>query len=67
MKMAKPGNCLNQVAVLKYNGGNECQGDLAGVPIKSTSSTTTSLLDEFTFCAKYYFRFLREFYPVILK
>ena len=60
MKMAKPGNCLNQVAVLKYNGGNECQGDLVGVPIKSTSSTTTSLLDEFTFCAKYYFRFLRE-------
>ena len=60
MKMANHRNCLNQVAVLKYNGGNECQGDLVGVPIKSTSPTTTSFLDEFTFCAKYYFRFLRE-------
>ena len=61
MNMASPENCSNQVTVLKYKGGNECSNTLVGVPIKSTSpTTTTSLLDDFTFCGKYYFKFLRE-------
>ena len=58
MNMASPGNCSNQVTVLKYKGGNECSNTLVGVPIKSTSPT--SQLDDFTFCGKYYFKFLRE-------
>ena len=56
--MASLGNCSEQVSVLEYKGGNECASDLVGVPIKSTPSMT-SLFEEFTFCGKYYFRFLR--------
>ena len=57
--IASPGNCsTHQVSVIKYKGGNECENDLVGVPIKSTSSMT-SLLDNFTFCARYHFRFLQ--------
>ena len=52
------GNCSNQVSVLKYKGGHECSNALVGVPIKSTS--TPSINEEFTFCGKYYFRFLRS-------
>ena len=58
MNMASPGTCSKQVSVLKYKGGKECSSDLVGVPIKSTSSAS-SLLDEFTFCGKYYLRFVR--------
>ena len=54
--MASPGNCSSQVPVLKYKGGNYCSSALVGLPIKSTSS----ILEEFTFCGKYYFRFLRR-------
>ena len=58
--IANPGNCsIHQVLVLKYKGGNECENDLVGVPIKSTSSTA-SLLNNFTFCGMYYFRFLQS-------
>ena len=40
--IASPGNCSNrQVSVIKYKGGNECENDLVGVPIKSTSSMTS--------------------------
>ena len=58
MNMANQGNCSNQVSVLKYKKGNECSNALIGVPIKSISSTLSLLLEEFTFCGKYYFRFL---------
>ena len=55
--MISQGNCSKQVvSVLNYKGGNKCSSDLVGVPIKPTSSP---VLDEFTFCGKYYFRFLR--------
>ena len=55
--MTSQGNCSKQVvSVLNYKGGNKCSSDLVGVPIKPTSSP---VLDEFTFCGKYYFRFLR--------
>ena len=58
--IANPGNCSNhQVSVLKYKGGHECENDLVGVPIKSTSSMT-SLLEEFTFCGMYNFRYLQN-------
>ena len=58
--MASPGNCGKQVvSVLKYKGGNACLNAVVGVPIKSAPSTS-SLLEEFTFCGKYYFRFLRK-------
>ena len=54
--IANPGNCSDhQVSVLKYKGGNECETELVGVPIKSTS-----LLEEFTFCGMYHFRFLQN-------
>ena len=59
INMASPGMCTNQVSVLKYKGGKECSSDLVGVPIKS-SSPISSLLDKFTFCGKYYFRFLQD-------
>ena len=59
MNLVNPGSCSKQVSVLKYKGGNECSSALVGVPIKSTSSMST-LHDEFTFCGKYYFRFLRS-------
>ena len=59
MNIACPANCSKQVvSVLKYKGGNECSSELVGVPIKSTS--TSSVLDEFTFCGKFYFKFLRK-------
>ena len=51
-----PGNCSNQVSVLKYKGENECSSALVGVPIESTSSR----LEEFTYCGKYFFRFLQR-------
>ena len=51
--ISSPGDCSNQVPVLKYKSGNECASDVIGVQIKSTST-----LEEFTFCGKYYFRFL---------
>ena len=57
MCMTNPGSSSKQVSVLKYKGGNECSSALVGVPI--TSLATSSLIDEFTFCGKYYFRFLR--------
>ena len=60
MNMANQGNCSNQVSVLKYKKGNECSNALVGVPIKSISSTLSVLLEEFTFCGKYYFRFLHN-------
>jgi hypothetical protein len=41
-----------------FEGGNECSSDLVGIPIESTS--TSSVLDGFTFCGKYYFRFLQK-------
>ena len=57
MNIASHGNCSNQeVSVLNYKDGHKCSSDLVGVPIKSTSSH----IDEFTFCGKYYFRFLRR-------
>ena len=59
MSLASPGYCNNQVSVLKYKGGNECSSALVGVPIESSSSAA-SLLDEFTFCGKYYFRFFTK-------
>ena len=55
--MTNPGSSSKQVSVLKFKGGEECSSNLVGVPI--TTSTASSLLDEFTFCGKYYFRFLR--------
>ena len=55
--VTNPGSCSKQVSVLKYKDGKECSSALVGVPI--TSSAASSLHDEFTFCAKYYFRFLR--------
>ena len=58
MNTVSHGNCINKVSVLKYKGGNECSSALIGVPIESTSST--SLHNEFTFCGKYFFRFLKE-------
>ena len=57
--MLTQGNCSNQLKVLKYIDGNECERALVGIPINSTASTS-SLFDEFTFCGKYYFRFLRR-------
>ena len=60
MNMANQGNCSNQVSVLKYKKGNECSNALVGVPIKSILSTLTLSLEEFTFCGKYYFRFLHN-------
>ena len=59
MNLVNAGSCSKQVSVLKYKGGNKCSSALVGVPIKSTSSMST-LHDEFTFCGKYYFRFLRS-------
>ena len=59
MNIASQGNCSNQVSVLKYKGGNTCGSTLVGIPIKSTSSRS-SIIDEFTFCGQYYFRFLRN-------
>ena len=53
------GSCSKQISVLKYKGGNECSNALVGVPIKSISPSS-SLINEFTFCGKYYFRFLRS-------
>ena len=53
------GSSSKQVSVLKYKGGNECSSALVGVTTKPYSSTS-SLHDEFTFCGKYYFRFLRS-------
>ena len=53
------GICSKQISVLKYKGGNECSNALVGVPIKSISPSS-SLINEFTFCGKYYFRFLRR-------
>ena len=51
--IANPGNCSNnQVSVLKYKGGNECENNLVGVPMKYTSSMT--------FCGMYHFRFLQN-------
>ena len=47
------GYCSNhQVSVLEYKGGNECENDLVGVSIKSTSSMS--------FCGMYHFRFLQN-------
>ena len=59
MNIASQGNCGNQVSVLKYKGGKTCASTLVGIPIKSTSSRS-SVIDEFTFCGQYYFRFLRN-------
>ena len=53
LNISSPGNCSDQIRVLKYKGGMNCTGDLVGVP-------TSSLLEEFTFCGKYYFRFLHS-------
>ena len=53
------GSFSKQISVLKYKGGNECSNALVGVPIKSISPSS-SLINEFTFCGKYYFRFLRR-------
>ena len=51
--IANPGNCSNnQVSVLKYKGGTECENSLVGVPMKYTSSMT--------FCGMYRFRFLQN-------
>ena len=58
MNMAGQGMCTT---VLKYKGGKECSSDLVGVPIKSTSPES-SVLDKFTFCGKYYFRFLTHIF-----
>ena len=59
MNLLNIGSSSKQVSVLKYKGGNECSSDLVGVTIK-TSSSKSPLHDEFTFCGKYYFRFLRS-------
>ena len=62
--VASLGNCSNHNAsVLKYKGGIECENDLVGVPIKSTSSMTSSF-EEFTFCGMYNFRFLQNSFLV---
>ena len=58
MNLLNIGSSSKQVSVLKYKDGNECSNDLVGVTIKNSSSKS-SLHDEFTFCGKYYFRFLR--------
>ena len=60
--ISSPGDCSNQVPVLKYKSGNECASDVIGVQIKSTST-----LEEFTFCGKYYFRFLRRSFLMSIK
>ena len=59
MNLLNIGSSSKQVSVLKYKGGNECSSALVGVTTKPYSSTS-SLHDEFTFCGKYYFRFLRS-------
>ena len=46
------GSCSNEIFILKYN---KCKYPLEGIPM-----TTNSYLKEFTFCAKYNFRFVRE-------
>ena len=56
LNMAYQGNCSNQISVVKYKDGKNCPSALVGVPIISTSS----ILEEFTFCGKFYFRFLRR-------
>ena len=55
INMTNLGSFAKQVSVLKYKGGEECLSALVGVQIKPAPS----LLDEFTFCGKFYFRFLR--------
>ena len=60
------GSCSKQISVLKYKGGNECSNALVGVPIKSISPSS-SLINEFTFCGKYYFRFLRRSFLMSIK
>ena len=62
--MANLGNCSNhQVSVLKYKGGKECENDLVGVPIKSTS-LMTSLVEEFSICGMFSFRYLQKSYLI---
>ena len=62
LNMASLGNCINQVMVLQYKGGDSCSNTLVGVPINSNSA-----LEEFTFCGKYYFRFLRRSFLMSIK
>ena len=52
-------NCINQVSVLMYKGGNACSSVLVGIPIKPTLSKSIGI-EEFTYCGKYYFRFVRN-------
>ena len=62
LNMAILGNCINQVMVLQYKVGDSCSNALVGVPINSNSA-----LEEFTFCGKYYFRFLRRSFLMSIK
>ena len=57
--MSCQGNCSNQLPVLRYKGGNECSSALVEIPIQSTPSRSSGI-EEFTYCGKYYFRFLRN-------
>ena len=52
-------NCSNRVSVLKYKGGHACSSVLVGIPIKPTLSKSIGI-EEFTYCGKCYFRFVRN-------
>ena len=61
MSMANAGCSSEQISVIKFKGGNDCsKADIAEIPINSTAASNSSLLDDFTFCGKYYFRFLKS-------
>ena len=51
------GICSNKVAILQNKDINNCSNCncTVGIPIKSSS-----LINEFTFCGRYYFKFLRD-------
>ena len=54
--LLSPISCSSKELVLRYKGGNECLNNLAWIPIKSSTQ-----LEKFTYCGKYYFRFLRPY------
>ena len=55
MNLVQFGICYNQITVLEYNQRSDCPNSVVGIPMKSNSP-----LQEFTFCGRYNFRFLRE-------
>ena len=48
--------CSCQISTLRYTDVKDCSEAIVGVPIKSNSA-----LNEFTFCGKYSFKFLKEY------